>query len=741
MDFLKPFWVSKTSEQPVHKPVAKGLRIDNSSKLTSAGLPIYPIWYYQTLHGVPRSQNLIETRQFARSVWVKMIHSAIKRAVTQTKWDIVVESEDPDVNEDEFKEDIAYARYLLNNPNRDRRSNFTRIVWEMLTDVLEINTGVWFLNGDMNGTLEEIIPYDGSTFLVQQDQAGFIEKFWQYTYRHPLTDPKPFDPFQVAWFQMEKSTYDPYGLSPLQTIEMIVELMTQSTRFNKDFFLNDAIPALLLNAVGAGSQGTQDLLDEWNEQAQGENSRLMAVDYAKLELHKLHTGNREMEWLDGQKWYMHTCFAVHGISPTEVGFTDTTGSKNVQEGQQQITIKNAHKPYLHMIEEEINSVILPWILGEFKVSPLKRKPLKFKFFVEDPEMARAEEEGQRADIISKIKSINEVRKERGLEPLDDPQADNPFYVNPDLLMGGDTFGNDEESKGKDDEASKDRSGKESGKDGGSTGRGDNKKSTSDNQDFGYLLKNVKPLDNLEYTKNYEEFFDVLLKSWEEAVLEGLNKRLHKNMSSSSFQKGFNDFLSVVIGKMTTAPFLNIMKTVVKKTLLEGQDQAEQELDMNVTLGRKFATVVESEALRQFDGYTLTTGEKWPGISGLARKAQNKVLSYVSDGVQKGLDNAEMEQGLKDLFKNLANTQIKSIVRTESNRMINSGKIETYKASGVKGKKEYVAFDDNRTTDVCKSLNGQVVGLDESFVDYEGRKYSSAPAHINCRSFVRFVPGE
>lgn len=730
-----------------HKYFAKGLTPNNRSRLSTNNLPVYPIWFYQTLHGVPRSNNLIETRQFARSVWVQMIHFAIKKAVTQTKWDVVIDSDDPEINEDLYRDEIKKVKSFFNRPNRDRRSNFTRLVWEMLTDVLEINTGVWYLNGNTKDELLEIIPYDGSTFLVEQDTAGFIQKFWQFTYRNPLTAPKPFEPWQVAWFQMNKSTYDPYGLSPLQTMEMIIELMTQSTRFNKDFFLNDAIPSVLINAVGAGD-GLQELLDAWNEESRGENSRVMAVDFPELQLHQLHMSNRDMEWLDGQKWFMHVAFAAHGLSPTEVGFTDSTGSKNVQEGQQQISIKNAHKPYLHMIEEEINCGIVHWILGELELSEEERSPLKFKFFVEDPDMQRGEEEAQRADILSKIKSINEVRKERGLEPLDDPRADNPFYN--DQLME-DKFNeqsNQESGKefkegneGKDDETSKNKNGREERSNVEELRSGTDKKSFGDNVDFKHLLKSVNPLDSLEYTGGYEEAFSLMIKEWEGQVVKGIEQRLHKNMNNTVFLKSFNDFMSVVIGRVSLTPFLNVLKSVVKKTLIKGVDEGEVELNVNVQLGRKFNSLVEKEALKQFDGYTLADGTKWVGISGVSKQVQADILNTVRDGVTKGVSTKDLIKSVGEYFEVFEKSRAKAIVRTETNRMVNEGKLYSYQESGVEGRKEFVAFDDERISDTCKSLNGQVVGLNDEFVDFEGKHYQVPPVHCNCRSFIRWVPKE
>jgi len=764
LDKLRKYW----SVPEPHEVVAKGFTPDNRSRLTTSNLPTYPIWFYSPLRGIPRTGNNIETRQFARSSWVQMVHFAIKKAVTQTPWDIVVDSSDPEINEDDFKEDILFARTFLENPNRELRQNFDDLIWPMLTDLLEINTAVWYLNGNVKDRLLEIISYDGSTFLIEQEESGFLEKYWQFTYKNPILAPRPFEPEHIVFFQMNKQTYDPYGISPLHVVETIVELLDQSTRFNKDFFLNDAIPAIILNAIGAGVEGLQAIEDSWNEQLRGENARIITIDAPDLKVEKIQMSNRDMEWLDGNKLYMHVVFAAHGLSPTEVGFTDTTGSKNVQEGQQQITIKNAHKPYLHLIEKEINNMVLPWILGEMDVLPHERKPLKFKYFIQDPAMESAEQEGQRKDVDTKILSINEVRKERGMEPFPSPAANDPFFIDPALQAGLEAAsnpGDDNDGNVQEDDSKRKRY--------GATRKPKKEKEEDEETDKNALttedidvdrrhllisepLTTRKPGDKnwlllteqikaatpvpIEAGQDYATFMDKMLSEWERQVIKGINSRLFKNIEKEAFMKGFNDFMSVVVGRVTTTPFLNVLKTVVRNTMGLGVDEAEEELDMNVAMGLSFRAKVDAETNKQFDGYTLVDGSRWIGLKGVSQQLQNKILMTVDKGLTEGKFAGEIVQDVQDVFEGVKKSRAQAIVRTESTRIVNEGKLLTYLESGVPGRKQWIAFNDARTSDTCEFMDNQVVLLSEKFVDDEGKEFQTPPSHVNCRSTIRFLPG-
>lgn len=71
-----------------------------------------------------------------------------------------------------------------------------------------------------------------------------------------------------------------------------------------------------------------------------------------------------------------------------------------------------------------------------------------------------------------------------------------------------------------------------------------------------------------------------------------------------------------------------------------------------------------------------------------------------------------------------------IVRTESSFVTHQATWDGYKASGVVEKYEYLATLDDRTSEVCRSMDGKVFRLSEKEV---GINYP--PLHPNCRSTV------
>lgn len=80
-----------------------------------------------------------------------------------------------------------------------------------------------------------------------------------------------------------------------------------------------------------------------------------------------------------------------------------------------------------------------------------------------------------------------------------------------------------------------------------------------------------------------------------------------------------------------------------------------------------------------------------------------------------------------------------IARTVTNELANQGHLSTYSAlneqvPGLKLRKKYLAFVDNRTTPICQSLNGEERDLEETFSNGVQRP----PSHPNCRSRITAI---
>ncbi len=90
---------------------------------------------------------------------------------------------------------------------------------------------------------------------------------------------------------------------------------------------------------------------------------------------------------------------------------------------------------------------------------------------------------------------------------------------------------------------------------------------------------------------------------------------------------------------------------------------------------------------------------------------------------------------------------KVIARTETAAAQNVGQSTAWTAALQAGqlpentRREWVAVLDQRTSELCQSLDGTTVGMGELFQTEDGQFFEHPPAHPNCRSTVVLVFGD
>ena len=224
-----------------------------------------------------------------------------------------------------------------------------------------------------------------------------------------------FEPEDLVYFMENPSTYRLYGYSGVQAIQQIVDLLIQSVRYNKDFFVNNAIPDALISLPNADKDQLDQFKTDWNNNVKGKPHKV-AFHNTDAKFNSMRVTNREMEWLKGSKWYMHLCFGVFGLSPAVVGYSDDVNRAS-QGGQERTSIVYAMKPRLYLAEKKVNTMIIPDFLKQ------EQPKIKFKFMIKDVEEEERKHKNSMEAIDRGAITINEYRSEKGLDSVewgDDP---------------------------------------------------------------------------------------------------------------------------------------------------------------------------------------------------------------------------------------------------------------------------------------------------------------------------------
>jgi SPP1 gp7 family putative phage head morphogenesis protein len=110
-----------------------------------------------------------------------------------------------------------------------------------------------------------------------------------------------------------------------------------------------------------------------------------------------------------------------------------------------------------------------------------------------------------------------------------------------------------------------------------------------------------------------------------------------------------------------------------------------------------------------------------------RLLENQVNQTLLNGIITGIPNREMA---KTLAKNMSSgfSVADRLIRTEVTNTYNQAALQSYEDSGMVEHFEYLAVLDNRTSEVCDELDGQIFKLSEAQTGL-----NVPPLHPRCRS--------
>jgi SPP1 gp7 family putative phage head morphogenesis protein len=245
-------------------------------------------------------------------------------------------------------------------------------------------------------------------------------------------------------------------------------------------------------------------------------------------------------------------------------------------------------------------------------------------------------------------------------------------------------------------------------------------------------------DIVKEAENYSDFLFKLFTKFEERILAAANTiKVEKAYTT----KSFGDFLRSLFNTVNTVVFAKNVIRFLKADLITGLISAEQELNMDIGFTEAFTDKLAQLQQQQINGYVIN-GKKWPGIKGVTKELQSDIIIIVQNGVNAKESIDTIKDNIKDRFDGFTEWRSEMIARTETNRVINEGKLLGYKESGLEGKKIWktAPFEPGRSSKICQRLKNNIANLDDPFIDEKTLKaYMTPPAHPNCRSTIAFRP--
>jgi len=175
----------------------------------------------------------------------------------------------------------------------------------------------------------------------------------------------------------------------------------------------------------------------------------------------------------------------------------------------------------------------------------------------------------------------------------------------------------------------------------------------------------------------------------------------------------------VIKQLSKIFKITIPFTIINNTLTKFYDKGLEEMEL------KFQMNFERNTSR----LDLLQNYVAENIKSMNDEMVGKIRKEITQGVV-NLESipkiSKRIQSVVDVTKNRA----KMIARTETNRALNMAHKDAAIQSGLVVKKEWSAHIDNRTSPICKHLNGKIITMNQKF-KYQGQEWDIPPAHVNC----------
>lgn len=716
--------------------------IDPISEQTREGLhkAYIPKFLYKPPFGYPRFVDLTTIRRLSASPYVEMCISTIVDEICAVPWDIVAkEGKDPE----KAKEHIEHVKSFYDNPNTNKES-FEEIRRKYVRDILEVDSGVLNKIFNQEGQMVEMVARDGACFtknpdifgmmtdredlileqgIVPSDKTpvsamgdpGFLtaadarEKaaYFQYGWIASAR-PVPFGKKEIVWFERNPRTDNLYGRSPVQVLAETIQTLIYAIEHNLEYFSDNQIPRGIIGLEGSNTDEIKSFKDQWKENQRVRDSagnwrkkfHNIPVTNKTPVFTRLELSNAELELLEGQKWWAKLVWACFGVTATELGYTEDAKGMANQIVQSNVFRKRAINPLLRQEEYKHNREI---------ISEFEYDDVEFKFLMFDVEEETKKAGLYKIQLDAGYKTINEIRNEEGLEDVDNGdeigQKKNDFW-------NGNPF---EEGKNPLDKEKTDKE-----KESKLQSRTDDKKKEEKAIGTGspLILRENETLagDRLKRSIVY------VLEDNEKKIKDLIKKEMGQNKLINI--KSVDDIAKRIKDLVTFQGLKTVSDAVIKHTFLGGWESAEKQVNKNF--------MVNNEAIDYIQDYTFNN------ISVMEEELKNDLRAELERGIMQGEGITKLTARVDTVF-NKGKNRAEMIARTETNRAENQGKLQAFKSSGDDFDKRWVAAMDDRTSDVCRRLDGQTVKMNDNFKDKStGWEGPVPPAHVDCRSTVVFI---
>lgn len=360
----------------------------------------------------------------------------------------------------EQEEKIRQIESFISNCGKfkdKKRDNFDTFLRKIVRDSLTYDQVNFEIVRDDNGKPFAFHAVDASTIRAANEDIGESEDITLPLDGEEIAYAQVIDGVVKACFSYDEMAFSvrnprsdiysqPYGLSEIETITRQLSSYLDTEEYNMRFFQQGGMTKGILNITedpnGIGGQSSLDSFKrQWRNQVSGQKGAWRIPVFqlpGKLEFINIAQTGGEMVFEKWINYLINISCAVYAIDPAEINFPNNGGvggnGGGIFEGSNAEKYKNSKSKGLIPLLQFIRNTINKFIIQDFGE--------EYEFVFEGLDNKTEEEQ---VDLDKKKSetylTVNEVRRERGLEPLEDGDIIlNPYFMQAMQSGGGGSDG-------------------------------------------------------------------------------------------------------------------------------------------------------------------------------------------------------------------------------------------------------------------------------------------------------------
>lgn len=346
---------------------------------------------------------------YTRESWVRACIDVIQRTAISNGYRLLPAQ---GVNESKIQDrEVAPILSLLERPNPN--DTFSDIISEIIIDLhIYGDAYVEIVKDKTQGKPIALFNLYAPSIKVLVDKHGTVLGYLQQSLslsRGGKDKPVLFKPDEVLHLKLPNPGSEVYGLSPLESLFLPIETDLWAQEYNKKFFQNHATPKLhvdLGECTLAQLKRTREYFASQLRGAANAHKTLITEGGAKINV--IGVRPVDMEFLAQRKFSRDEICAVMGVPPMKIGISEDVNRASAAEHDKSFKAEKII-PLQRMIAKKLNHSLIS----------LFNAQVEFHFVELDLRDAKEQAEIDKIEIEVGIKTIEEVRKQRGLPPNSD----------------------------------------------------------------------------------------------------------------------------------------------------------------------------------------------------------------------------------------------------------------------------------------------------------------------------------